>query len=161
MELLTSERCKTLTARPAFGDLMSTINGARESILLLSYQKILPQMMKALLAAASKPEVSIHLIVDKKSTEFEGLRSSFPPTSKISINPETVEGGNSIMHVKTLVVDKRKVAIGSWNFTHSGMAGNIELGVMGDDRDLAMDIIAWVEAMHKRGVLTEIKQNME
>ena len=70
MELLTSERCKTLTARPAFGDLMSMINGARESILLLSYQKILPMMMKALLDAASKPEISIHLIVDKKSTEF-------------------------------------------------------------------------------------------
>lgn len=66
---------------------------------------------------------------------------------------ETVSSKRASLHAKCIVVDGAKCFVSSANFTESGQARNIEVGVLIEDRNLAASICNQFETLVVRGVL--------
>lgn len=69
---------------------------------------------------------------------------------------DTTFSKRSSLHAKCLVVDRVKCFVGSANFTESGQARNIEVGVLIEDRNLASSLHDQFESLVTHGLLRSI-----
>jgi phosphatidylserine/phosphatidylglycerophosphate/cardiolipin synthase-like enzyme len=60
------------------------------------------------------------------------------------------------MHAKCIVVDGTRCFVSSANFTQSGQARNIEVGVLIEDRNLAASIQDQFESLVTQGILRRV-----
>ena len=123
--------------------LLSLLNEAKESILLVTYASYkIPNIRKALLESI-KRGVKVTLVVE--SHEKEDGNDSFPPlyafgkelSSKAEVffwplaNRERDENGHrGVLHVKCAIIDGKAMLLSSANLTGSAMTMNMELGVL-------------------------------
>ena len=153
LRLLTSERCSGLVAGPVRDELLEHIGNADSRILLCTFMSLDGAVIRELQDAAERG-VEIWLVLDRVVGEVDRTRGHFWKNLSILVNTEVDGHERGLMHLKCVVVDRRHVMIGSWNFTASGMAGNLELGVSAEDPELALDIESFVEDMRTQGTLT-------
>lgn len=60
------------------------------------------------------------------------------------------------MHAKVVVADRRRLLIGSANFTASARLRNVEIGVLFENADLASDVYALVDGLRTSGALQRV-----
>jgi phosphatidylserine/phosphatidylglycerophosphate/cardiolipin synthase-like enzyme len=60
------------------------------------------------------------------------------------------------MHAKVVVADRRRLLIGSANFTASARFRNVEIGVLFENADLANDVYALVDGLRTAGALHRV-----
>lgn len=78
---------------------------------------------------------------------------------EVFYDPRALEGNFSrraSLHAKCLVVDRRMCFVSSANFTESGQARNIEVGVLIEDRNLASSLHDQFESLVTHGLLRSI-----
>lgn len=86
-----------------------------------------------------------------KATQWPGAR-----LPQVFYDPralETAPSKRASLHAKCIVVDYQRCFVGSANFTESGQARNIEVGVLIDDPNLASSIHDQFESLVARGLL--------
>jgi phosphatidylserine/phosphatidylglycerophosphate/cardiolipin synthase-like enzyme len=66
---------------------------------------------------------------------------------------ETSFSKRASLHAKCIVIDGERCFVSSANFTESGQARNIEVGVLVEDRNLAMSIHRQFESLLTHGIL--------
>ena len=78
---------------------------------------------------------------------------------QVFYDPRALEANFSMrasLHAKCIVIDSEKCFVSSANFTESGQARNIEVGVLVEDRNLAASIHQQFESLVANGVLRGI-----
>jgi len=90
------------------------------------------------------------------------LSESWPPgepVPAIYYDPRTVAPGSKInLHAKCVIVDARYVLIGSANFTHNAHARSIELGVLIEDTNIAVELTRQWDGLIDNGLVAAIQR---
>jgi phosphatidylserine/phosphatidylglycerophosphate/cardiolipin synthase-like enzyme len=122
--------------------LVGLVDGARESVVCSTFNfQRTSGMWAALRRAATRPGASVRLYLD--SAAAAGGRTPSPSAVAEQLAPAAVlvtgvfDGKAVRNHAKFLSIDHRWVVITSANFSWSAEYGNVELGVVVDDPNLA------------------------
>lgn len=130
---------------------------ARREILLVGFT-IRERDLVELIMSRSARGVQVVVVGDRDSGDIEELRRTWPalgPRPRLLVNVDPARGQPRRMHAKALVVDRARGLVGSANFTYSGMASNVELGVVVEGR-VAQEVVRVVEELRTRGWLTSV-----
>ncbi len=142
------EVAKNRKPAPIAQGLVKVIGSAKKSLDIAIYQLNLPEVGEAILAAHNRG-VTVRLVTD--TDEIESEVQSNLKKKKIPIVPD--ERG-PIMHNKFVVVDKKAVWLGSWNFTPNDTYRNNNNAIYIQSPQLAANYTTEFEEMfinHKFG----------
>lgn len=109
----------------------SLVQQARHEILLIGFSISDGELVDLLHRRAMKG-IRVTVVGDREKGRMDELRTHWPaigPKPRLLRNVEPGYGDPWSMHAKALVIDAQHALVGSANFTRSGMAGNIELGL--------------------------------
>lgn len=118
--------------------LVSEINTATNEILTAIYSFTGNRIADALINA-SKRNVKVIVKYDQKQKEWEGMEKAIKrlESAHIKCIPVMMRGERDAMHHKFMVIDKRKVLTGSFNFTVNASRYNYENINVIDSADIA------------------------
>ena len=118
--------------------LVSEINTATNEIVTAIYSFTGSRIANALINA-SRRNVKILLKYDQKQKEWEGMEKAIKrlESAHIKCVPVVMRGERDAMHHKFMVIDKRKVLTGSFNFTVNASKYNYENINVIDSADIA------------------------
>lgn len=102
--------------------IVKQIAQAKVEIKVMAYAFTSPSIANALIEA-KKRKVKIEVVLDKKMQK--GRASQAEPVSESGIGV-WLDGRHAIMHDKVMVIDKKTVITGSYNFTVSAETRNAE-----------------------------------
>ena len=111
----------------------NAIRGAKKSIFLQAYS-FTSRFIANDLIAASKRGVIVKIIADK--SQINQKTSKILLLNKYNI-PIYIDYKISIAHNKVIIIDRKKVISGSYNFTESAEMRNAENLIIIDDKDIA------------------------
>ncbi|MFH0878823.1 MAG: phospholipase D-like domain-containing protein [Lentisphaerota bacterium] len=133
----------TVQARCAFNEeceevILQTINEAKESILIAAYAFTRTRVAAALVKARRRG-VDVRMKVDQRQAEYPlaAKQLAYLEQNSIPVRRISMTGEYSAMHNKFLVVDKRIVITGSYNFTTTAQISNWENIVRLESPDMA------------------------
>lgn len=109
------------------------IDEARREILLVSYETVPSENIRAALAAAASRGVSVALLLERAADNhrFEAHADPFPDLPARRLRWPAVERpAGASMHAKVLVIDRRTALVGSANLTGYGLERNLECGLL-------------------------------
>jgi phosphatidylserine/phosphatidylglycerophosphate/cardiolipin synthase-like enzyme len=66
------------------------------------------------------------------------------------------EEDSGLFHIKALVIDNRRIYLGSANFSQNAMGSSAEWGIIADSPELCRQLKGYVEHLIKEGRLAEI-----
>lgn len=121
------------------------VDGARHSVVCSTFNfQRSSGLWKALRQAAQRPEISMRVYLDTNAAD-KGHRAWSPTTAEVAahLRPATVlrtkrfDGRPTRNHSKFICVDHRFLLVTSANFSWSAENGNLELGVLIDNPNLA------------------------
>ncbi len=113
--------------------IVSTIEAAKSSILVMSYSFTSPQIARALIEAYERG-VHVKILIDK--SQLKGKHSQLPLLFQKGI-PVFIDSAAGIAHNKTMVFDDRWVLTGSFNWTRAAECRNAENILLIEDSKLA------------------------
>lgn len=117
---------------------------ARQSVTCSTYNfQRSSALWTALRLAAKRPEISVRVYVDAAAADRRS-RPGTPTTAEVAehLRPAVVlrtkrfDGGRVRNHAKFLAIDHRFLLVTSANFSWSAEHGNIEFGMLHDNRNL-------------------------
>ncbi len=118
--------------------LVDVVNDASAELLLMTYSATPHQALRGALEAAAARGVDVAVVVETLQGAGSALAGAEPATAFVSIiglklwqwpvSQRTEHG--SKMHAKLAVADRRALLVSSANLTQSGVAKNIEAGVL-------------------------------
>lgn len=120
------------------------VDNARQSITCSTFNfQRSSGLWAALQRAAHRPDMSLRVYLDTAAADRQP-RHSAPTTSEVAVHlrPGTVlrtrrfDGADVRNHAKFLAIDHRFLLVTSANFSWSAEHGNVEFGVLVDDRNL-------------------------
>jgi len=108
----------------------SLIRSALREVLVVGYSVREPEFLR-LLINRGMAGVAVTVICDRGQDDGKALLESWPSSASPLRAFRGVEPaeGRSLLHAKTIVVDRYRTLLGSANFTAGGLRYNIELGV--------------------------------
>lgn len=110
----------------------------------------LPQKIADELVAARKRGVAVSIELEQeaggKGTVYEQNRRAFTFLNEGGVKVR-FDAPKNTTHVKTLVIDRRYVYLGSHNLTHSALKYNNELSVLIDSAELADEITSYLDSL--------------
>lgn len=109
------------------------IDDATLEILVQAYSFTSTPIAKALVSA-KKRGVSIEVLLDKSQKGEKYTSATFLANAKI---PTYIDAAHAIAHNKVIIIDKRTVITGSFNFTRAAEERNAENLLIIRDKDLA------------------------
>jgi phosphatidylserine/phosphatidylglycerophosphate/cardiolipin synthase-like enzyme len=120
--------------------ILDSISQAQSEVLVAAYSLTSKPIAEALLDAARRG-VSVHLVVDRRQP---GQNSSRVRALAEAGVPTKVDRSVSLMHMKLIIVDRRRVICGSYNYSAAAETRNAEILLVIDDPDLARKCVrAW------------------
>jgi phosphatidylserine/phosphatidylglycerophosphate/cardiolipin synthase-like enzyme len=134
--------------------------GARERILIVSYAAYtLPDMATDLEAAVARGcQVDVVFETEEDSAgAYTGPSYPFAHVAGISrwFWPADQRDGHGVLHAKLLIVDGRRALVGSANLTTKALAHNLEVGVLINAPDVALDLERHVRGLMKSATLVK------
>lgn len=118
------------------------IEGARSSVICSTFNfQTTSLLWHGLKEAAHRPGVSVRVYVDSHATSggkgprAEEIAAWLRPA--VVFRTSTFDGKPVLNHAKFVAVDHRWIVVTSANFSWSAEYGNVELGLLVDDADLA------------------------
>jgi phosphatidylserine/phosphatidylglycerophosphate/cardiolipin synthase-like enzyme len=127
--------------------ILKTVASARESIFVAAYAFTRTHIAEALVAAHARG-ADVRVKVDARQAEYPAAAAqlAYLERSGIPVARIAVQGEYSAMHNKFMVIDRRFVVAGSYNFTTTASVSNWE-NVMGvDSPEIAARYVrAWEE----------------
>ncbi len=102
------------------------------------------------LVAARQRGVRVRVLLEKTGRRDNSLnRENLATSKRLRQNGVEVrfDSPDTTTHTKAIVIDKRFVFIGSHNLTHSALFYNHELSVLIDNRDLARNVVEYLEKL--------------
>jgi phosphatidylserine/phosphatidylglycerophosphate/cardiolipin synthase-like enzyme len=137
---------------PAFGggscesNLVSEIGKAKKTIQVEAYQFTLQSVADALLKAKKKG-VDVNMVVDNLAVEGRNSKVGYCASNGI---PVVVDRKHNIFHNKVMIIDKKTVITGSFNFTANAEFHNAEnMWVIADTNAAALCVSNWmIHAAH-------------
>jgi hypothetical protein len=121
------------------------VDGARHSVVCSTFNfQRSSGLWKALQQAAQRPEITMRIYLDTNAAD-SGHGTSSPTTAEVAkhLHPATVlrtkpfDGRSTRNHSKFICIDHRFLLVTSANFSWSAENGNLELGVLIDNANLA------------------------
>jgi len=113
--------------------IVKAISKARESIYVQAYGMTSPAIVEALIKAQSKG-VKVRILLDKSNLKDKWSKMGALLEADIDVGIDKVSG---IAHNKVMILDKRIVITGSFNFTRSADSRNAENVIIIDDSVVA------------------------
>ena len=126
------------------------VRSASREILVVGFSVREPAFLQLLWSKAADG-VEVTVISDRGADDARQILEGWPATGRPLRAYRGVEPvqGQSLVHAKTIVVDRRHALLGSANFTAGGFRNNIELGFEVSGATAA-DIVALVEQLITR-----------
>ncbi|MHA6622489.1 DISARM system phospholipase D-like protein DrmC [Pseudonocardia sp. DLS-67] len=130
---------------PLTSSVARLVDSARQSVTCSTFNfQRSSALWTALRTAALRPEIAVRVYVDRKAAGH----ASAPSTGEVAahLRPGVVmhtkefDGGYVRNHAKFLAVDHRFLLVTSANFSWSAEHGNVELGVLADNTNLAQAV---------------------
>jgi phosphatidylserine/phosphatidylglycerophosphate/cardiolipin synthase-like enzyme len=114
--------------------IVAEVNAARSEVLMLAYSFSCPDIAAALIAA-SKRRVKVEVLLDRSNEKETYSELGDLACHGIAV---LIDACHAIAHNKVIVIDRRTVVTGSFNFTRQAEYENAEnLLVLRDHTDLA------------------------
>lgn len=113
--------------------IVKAISKARESIYVQAYGMTSPAIVEALIKAQSRG-VKVRILLDKSNLKDKWSKMGTLLEADIDVGIDKVSG---IAHNKVMILDKRIVITGSFNFTRSADSRNTENVIIIDDAVVA------------------------
>lgn len=113
--------------------IVKAISKARESIYVQAYGMTSPAIVEALIKAQSKG-VKVRILLNKSNLKDKWSKMGTLLEADIDVGIDKVSG---IAHNKVMILDKRIVITGSFNFTRSADSRNAENVIIIDDSVVA------------------------
>lgn len=102
--------------------IVSSLNGAQKSVLVLAYSFTSAPIAKALVDA-KKRGVDVQVVLDKSQKSEKYTSATFLANEGV---PTFIDSAHAIAHNKVMVIDKSTVITGSFNFTKAAEEKNAE-----------------------------------
>jgi phosphatidylserine/phosphatidylglycerophosphate/cardiolipin synthase-like enzyme len=102
--------------------IVSCLNGAQKSVLVLAYSFTSAPITKALVDA-KKRGVDVQVVLDKSQRSEKYTSATFLAKEGV---PTFIDSAHAIAHNKVMVIDKSTVITGSFNFTKAAEEKNAE-----------------------------------
>lgn len=128
--------------------LVTLINSAKTSVLVAAYSFTLPTVAQALIAK-HQAGVQVRMLAD--AGEWATSTSQFPAMWLAGLDIRTWGSKYVLMHEKSVIVDGRRVAWGSYNFSTSAEKTNVEVMTITTSTRLAQVLTAQIEAAYAAG----------
>ena len=108
----------------------SLIRGAQRELLVVGY-RVNETAFKRLLQARGVAGISVTIVSDRGEDDARDLLEAWPASAVALRAFRGVEAvqGQSLVHAKTIVADRRRALVGSANFSAGGFSNNVEIGV--------------------------------
>lgn len=103
---------------------IKTINAAQQEIRLMAYSFTSPEVVKAL-TDAKRRGVNVKVVVDEKSNNGRANVAALNLLITADIPVRTVDA-YKLLHDKVIIVDRRHVKTGSFNFSRAAARANSE-----------------------------------
>jgi len=131
--------------------LIEEIKAARSEIRIAIFS-ITRRDIAAALAAAARKGVSVEIRFDAKAVEDENMKETIAYLRKHRISCQSVQMKKEFasMHHKFLVVDRRRVATGSFNYTTAASTENRENLVVIESPQIAAAFLAEFDSLDTR-----------
>jgi phosphatidylserine/phosphatidylglycerophosphate/cardiolipin synthase-like enzyme len=112
------------------------------------------ELNATMLAVLKNTRPNIHIYTNDKGTA-ERLHAMF---SRVSSSVETSywTKENSSFHIKSIVVDRKDVYLGSANFSISALRENAEAGLFFESENIAESLIEYAEILTTAGLLVPL-----
>lgn len=136
------------TSGPLTSSVARLVDNARQSVTCSTFNfQRTSGLWAALRRAALRPEIMLRVYVDTAAADHPPKLST-PSTSEVAkhLHPGVVlrttlfDGASVRNHAKFLAIDHRFLLVTSANFSWSAEHGNVELGVLADNANLAQAI---------------------
>jgi len=98
---------------------------------------------------------NVHIFTNDRDTA-RGLQHLFGQVSS-SVKACYWTGEDSLFHIKSLIIDRKHVYLGSANFSISAMTKNAEAGLFFEDESIAESLIQYAEELQRVGLLTPLE----
>ena len=98
---------------------------------------------------------NVHIFTNDRHTARR-LQHLFGRVSP-SVNAWYWTGDDSLFHIKSLIIDRKHVYLGSANFSISAMTKNAEAGLFFEDESIAESLIQYAEELQRVGLLTPLE----
>ena len=107
-----------------------------------------------MLEALRNVRPNIHVSTNKRETamDLHRLFSRVSPSVKASYWAEE----NSLFHIKSLIIDRKHIYLGSANFSISALTKNAETGLFFEDEKIAESLIQYAEELQHAGLLVSL-----
>ena len=102
--------------------IVSSLNGAQKSVLVLAYSFTSAPIAKALVDA-KKRGVDVLVVLDRSQKSEKYTSATFLANEGV---PTFIDSAHAIAHNKVMVIDKSTVITGSFNFTKAAEEKNAE-----------------------------------
>lgn len=164
--LLLALSVPAVTAPPAAGEpaavdaafdkdceaaVLAAAAGAEREILAAVYSLTNPRIVDALGAAAARG-VRVQVKYDARQADYEGMAKALKELRRRRVKCQAVkiDPDYAAMHHKFMVVDRRRVLTGSFNYTSAAATANEENLVVIDSEPLAARFAAEFESIRSR-----------
>ncbi len=133
---------------PLTSSVTHLVDHARQSVTCSTFNfQRTSALWDALHRAAHRPEITLRVYVDTAAADRRS-KPSTPSTSEVAahldpgivLRTRSFDGASVRNHAKFLAVDHRFLLVTSANFSWSAEHGNVELGVLADNANLAQAI---------------------
>lgn len=142
---------KTERTKAVFGPeceelLIKEINRAETEILVAIYS-ITRRNITSALVSATKRGVTVRVKYDAKSYEWKGMTVAIGYLKKrdVQCTPVQMTGKYAKMHHKFMIIDRKRVLTGSYNYTSAGSTENYENLVLIESAQIAKAFAAEFE----------------
>ena len=104
--------------------------------------------------ALRKVRPNIHVYTNEKDTarDLHRLFSRISP----SVSASYWADENSLFHIKSLIIDRKHIYVGSANFSISALTKNAETGLFFEDENIANALIQYAEELQHVGLLVSL-----
>lgn len=118
--------------------IVSEINNAKESVFVQAYSFTSPDIAKAV-ADAHKRKLNVIVILDKSQKTEKYSSATYLFNNNV---PTYIDKKHAIAHNKIIIIDRKIILTGSYNFTKSAEERNAENSVkITDDQNIANQYI--------------------
>jgi len=131
------------------------INAAETEILVAAYSLTSKQITVALLHAARRG-VSVRILLDRRVPKAR--YSTFPLLRPGGISTR-LHHTSAQMHWKLILIDRKRIIVGSYNFTNNAEKRNAEITLIMTDPRTAATIRAQFTALFNRGIEPKTRLN--
>lgn len=147
--------------------LLQLIEGARESLVLVTFAAYPVERLSAALERAINRGVAVTLVLESRDESggrvgVDPIRAFGQLSGRIRVlvwpleaRPRDEAGASGVLHVKCALADERKLFVSSANLTGHAMTLNMELGVVVTGGRLPSEFAEHLVQLERRGVLVE------